>query len=67
MARTWFNTTDNAASEEDCKIMNRAARTYANENGLANLTYTQLSRIRNAYKPGMSARDVVDVVDRLDE
>lgn len=61
MARTWF-TKDNTADldSSDLSILNRAARVVANETG--NLSFTELCKLRMAYKAGRSAREVADIV-----
>lgn len=63
MARRYF-TPDNTTglSESDLSIMNRAARMSAIYDGVDSPQFSILSHIRTAYKPGMSAHAVFEIV-----
>jgi hypothetical protein len=65
MARKWFFIeTSIGVNADDISILNRAARHLVDSHNLSP-TVRWLSAIRDAYKPGMSAADVIAAVNDL--
>ena len=63
MARTWFRL-DNTADLDriDLSILNRAMRHLVNDHNLSP-THSALSEVRQTYKRGMSAADVIEAIN----
>jgi hypothetical protein len=63
MAMTWFRL-DNTANLDrtDLSILNRAMRHLVNDHNLSPTHYA-LSLVRQTYKPGLSAKDVIELVN----
>lgn len=67
MARKWFRIeTSIGVTEEDLSIINRATRHLVDNHNMSP-TVRNLSRVRDAYKPGMSAADVIEAVNEIRE
>ena len=62
MSRKWFTAENTSLPAADRSILNRAARLYSDEEGKKTLSFRELCLIRKTYHPGLSARDVVDIV-----
>lgn len=63
MARQWFRPDNTSGlTTKDLEIINRAARHLHDDHGLP-MTNRWLMEIRMTYQPGMSAQEVIDLVN----
>ncbi len=61
--RIWFTKENTSGlTPSDLSIINRAARNLFDVKELSP-THARLAEIRCSYKPGMSARDLIDLID----
>ena len=63
MAREWFTEANTPLDKAERALLNRAARHLVDQGNDA--TRLLLMEIRSAYKPGMSAQNVIDTVNDL--
>jgi len=62
MARRWFSAHNCPLAARDLMILNRATRHLIDDHNMAP-SHRWLSSVRQLYKPGMNARQLVDAVN----